>query len=331
MIPRLISGWPKQRRLRRDPHVAAHRQLAAAAERDRVDRRDRDDARGCSISRSSACAPPMNARPVRLVELRERLDVGARAEHLRVGRHDDQRADRAAVADVLPDAPEVARRPSATARSSAGCRATRSRCRRASRASPSRPARSRRCRGACRRRSPGPAFSAGAALVGEPAQQQRRREALAPLRRRRSRAARTTSSRPVASARANGGGIRPAPAIIPRSRSLVETTPSSTSRHASTSALRLKRSASSCGSGVGVARELRRRRCGRSPRRRSSRRACPRRRARAGRRGRTCGRGTTRRRYSATCRTVSSPSRSASWNGPHRRGLRLGDGRRRSP
>ncbi len=42
MIPRLISGWPKRGRLRREADVAGHRELAAAAEGQRVDRRDRD-------------------------------------------------------------------------------------------------------------------------------------------------------------------------------------------------------------------------------------------------------------------------------------------------
>ena len=45
MIPRLISGWPKRGRLGGDPEVAGHRQLAAAAEGDRVDRGDRDGGR----------------------------------------------------------------------------------------------------------------------------------------------------------------------------------------------------------------------------------------------------------------------------------------------
>ena len=56
MIPSLISGWPKMRRPRGDAHVAGHRQLAAAAEGEAVDRGDRRDARRAPASRSSAWA-----------------------------------------------------------------------------------------------------------------------------------------------------------------------------------------------------------------------------------------------------------------------------------
>src|SRR3954454_15535398 len=58
-----------------------------------------------------------------------------------------------------------------------------------------------------------------------------------------SRAART-SSRPRRSARANGPGIMPVPIIIPRSTSRTPATPSSSTRHASTKAFSVKRSAS---------------------------------------------------------------------------------------
>src|SRR5207302_5426242 len=51
-----------------------------------------------------------------------------------------------------------------------------------------------------------------------------------------------TSSRPRSSARANGPGTTPAPAIIPISTSLVPAIPSSTTRQASTSALSWERS-----------------------------------------------------------------------------------------
>src|SRR5436305_14294537 len=59
----------------------------------------------------------------------------------------------------------------------------------------------------------------------------------------RSRAA-STSARPCASARANGPGTMPAPAIIPMSMSLMPATPSSSTRQDSTSAFRPKRSTS---------------------------------------------------------------------------------------
>src|SRR3954452_5246562 len=52
----------------------------------------------------------------------------------------------------------------------------------------------------------------------------------------------STSSRPVASARAKGGGMIPKPVIIARSMSRIVATPSSRTRHDSTNALRLNRS-----------------------------------------------------------------------------------------
>src|SRR3954452_3484085 len=54
----------------------------------------------------------------------------------------------------------------------------------------------------------------------------------------------STSSRPCSSARANGPGMMPAPAIMPMSMSLMPATPSSSTRQDSTSAFRPKRSTS---------------------------------------------------------------------------------------
>src|SRR5436190_21526089 len=54
----------------------------------------------------------------------------------------------------------------------------------------------------------------------------------------------STSSSPCSSARANGPGMIPAPAIMPMSMSLMPATPSSSTRQASTSAFRPKRSTS---------------------------------------------------------------------------------------
>src|SRR4051794_29422088 len=54
----------------------------------------------------------------------------------------------------------------------------------------------------------------------------------------------STSSRPCASARANGPGMIPAPAIMPMSMSLMPAMPSSSTRQDSTSAFRPKRSTS---------------------------------------------------------------------------------------
>src|SRR5215216_979059 len=54
----------------------------------------------------------------------------------------------------------------------------------------------------------------------------------------------STSSRPVASALANGGGMIPKPVIIARSMSRMVATPSSSTRHDSTNALSEKRSTS---------------------------------------------------------------------------------------
>src|ERR1700732_5405192 len=62
------------------------------------------------------------------------------------------------------------------------------------------------------------------------------------------------ASSPSWSARANGGGMRPAPSIIPRSTSRIWARPSSTIKQLSTSAFSEKRSTSSaalvCGSAV---------------------------------------------------------------------------------
>src|SRR3984893_17018723 len=54
----------------------------------------------------------------------------------------------------------------------------------------------------------------------------------------------STSSSPIWSARANGGGMTPAPNIIPRSMSFSAAMPSSSTRQLSTSALSVKRSTS---------------------------------------------------------------------------------------
>ncbi len=51
-----------------------------------------------------------------------------------------------------------------------------------------------------------------------------------------------SSSRPIWSARANGGGMIPAPAIMPRSMSFIDAIPSSSTRQLSTSALSVNRS-----------------------------------------------------------------------------------------
>ena len=81
------------------------------------------------------------------------------------------------------------------------------------------------------------------ALARPGAEEQRRREVLAPFRlgplERREHVVEARSS-----ARANGRGRMPAPAIIPISVSLVVATPSSTTRQASTSAFSEKRSTS---------------------------------------------------------------------------------------
>ena len=53
--PEVDLGLAERRRLGGDPEVAGHRELAAAAERQRVDGRDRRRPASVSISRSSAC------------------------------------------------------------------------------------------------------------------------------------------------------------------------------------------------------------------------------------------------------------------------------------
>ena len=74
----LDLGLAEDGRARGDPHVAGHRQLAAAAEGEAVDRGDRGDARGRPGRAAARGRCRCSSRAAGLVHLRERLDVGAR-------------------------------------------------------------------------------------------------------------------------------------------------------------------------------------------------------------------------------------------------------------
>ena len=104
--PELDLGLAEHRRARGDAHVAGHRQLAAAAEREPVDGGDRGDALGPS-SRNSAWAASIICAPRGLVHRGERLDVGARAEQEGVRRGDHERAHRRTPLDARPHLAEV--------------------------------------------------------------------------------------------------------------------------------------------------------------------------------------------------------------------------------
>ena len=76
--PELDLGLAEHGRLGGDAHVAGHRQLAAAAEGDAVDRGDGRDACSCRTRAAARGRSSISSRPLGLVHLRERLDVGAR-------------------------------------------------------------------------------------------------------------------------------------------------------------------------------------------------------------------------------------------------------------
>ena len=93
MIPRLISGWPNDGRGGRDPQIAAHRELATAAEGERVDGGDRRHVLGLELAQQRVCVAGQ-LLAAGLVELGERLDVGAGAEDDGDRGGDDHRVDR---------------------------------------------------------------------------------------------------------------------------------------------------------------------------------------------------------------------------------------------
>ena len=102
--PELDLGLAEDGRLGGDPHVAGHRQLAAAAEGERVDRGDRRRRRSVPNSRSSAWPSSISSLAAGLVHLRERLDVGAGARR-RTGFDEAMTIarDLAVGLDLLPD------------------------------------------------------------------------------------------------------------------------------------------------------------------------------------------------------------------------------------
>ena len=117
----------------READVAGHRQLAAAAEREAVDRGDRHRPR--PLPRAQQVVRAVEQLAARgLVHLRERLDVGARAEQRRVRRGEDHRLDRRVGLDRLPRLAELGDHVGRDRVRRARCRATRSRTRRGCRA-----------------------------------------------------------------------------------------------------------------------------------------------------------------------------------------------------
>ena len=104
--PELDLGLAEQRRLGGDAHVAGHRQLAAAAERDAVDGRDRRHAGRAEVAHQRVRASSELAAAL-LVHLRERLDVGAGAEQRAGWRRRSPARGRPRTSTALPDGCEV--------------------------------------------------------------------------------------------------------------------------------------------------------------------------------------------------------------------------------
>ena len=239
--PEVDLGLAEGGRLGRDAEVARHRQLAAAAERDRVDRRDRDRAttapspRMKRVRRTRAARAPSARASIFVNSL---MSAPAReGEDVRGGDH--QRA-------------QLARRPRSQSSLSSRITCGRERVRGrpvepddrdvAARLEQHRLPLVARRRAAGRGRSPGrsscragpgPPGGAGSSGGAKPSPHSR----LGALER-----ARASRRGPASSARANGPGRMPAPIIIPISMSLAEATPSSSTRQASTSAFSAKRS-----------------------------------------------------------------------------------------
>jgi hypothetical protein len=89
MTPSLTSGWPKLRRLAGVDEVAGQRDLAAAAEREAVDRRDhRDRQRGQLLAQRVALAGELAG--LVLPHRRHRGDVGPGHEGLAARAGDDR-------------------------------------------------------------------------------------------------------------------------------------------------------------------------------------------------------------------------------------------------
>ncbi len=106
--PQLDLRLAEDRRARRDPHVARHRELAAATERQAVDRGDRGDALGAELFEQRVRGVDQLLAAGR-VHRRERLDVGARAVQERVRRGDHERPHRGLrrLLDPLPHLAQV--------------------------------------------------------------------------------------------------------------------------------------------------------------------------------------------------------------------------------
>ena len=104
--PEVDLRLAERRRLGREPEVARHRQLTAAAEGDAVDRRDRGRARRLHLAQHRVAAV-QQARAGGGVHLRELLDVGAGGEREDVRGRDHHRADLGARVAVLPQLAEL--------------------------------------------------------------------------------------------------------------------------------------------------------------------------------------------------------------------------------
>ena len=227
MIPRLISGWPKEAESAGDPEVARHRDLAAAAEGEPVDRGDRHHRRALPLapqrpgSPRGARGPTSASHCVNALMSAPAQNSAGFAEASTIARA-PRRHQRA------PGLAQPRDRRRARASSPAGCRARRPRRRRAAPASPgpstARPAGTDRSPA----RTPRPAAPARPAAAGSPAARGARSSP------RRASSAASTASSPRASAAANGPGLTPAPSISAMSMSRTPAMPSSSTRHAST-------------------------------------------------------------------------------------------------
>ena len=86
--PSFTSGWPNLAAVNRDPNRAGHRRLAAAAEREAIDRRDHGLA---EVLDEIEDLLPETAGPLRIERsgMRELADVGARDERFVAGARQD--------------------------------------------------------------------------------------------------------------------------------------------------------------------------------------------------------------------------------------------------
>ena len=305
-MPEVDLGLAERGRLGGDAEVARHRQLAAAAERDRVDRGDRDRRRLLHAAHEAVRRLDQLARPRRPASILVNSLMSAPAQNVKMF---DEAITSARTLPSTSSQTRDQRRARASGESGlAGGRLSQA-----------------IADVAARLEQDGLALVAGVGLrVGEealagllaepalgdqPAQDRAAARRRRPTRARRARAPRARRRGPASSARLNGPGRMPAPIIIPISMSLADGDALLEHEAGLDQGLQPEpldeRSVElrlSC-------------RAHRSPFRSSGRGCRPRpapsswARRRSGRRSDSC-------RCSATCRTVSRPSRSVRKNGP---------------